>query len=97
MNEHQYRLWLNMLEMIEDYRKGAVSFPQLVGQLEGALDAGEFRDERLVEQFYDFWQALEITNAVRGNAVTYQEVMEDVEAMQRFLLEQLITERLEKS
>ena len=96
MNEHQHRLWLSMLEMIEDYRKGAVSFPQLVGQLEGALDAGEFRDERLVERFYDFWQPLEITNAVRENA-TYQEVAQDVEAMERFLLEHLITEQLEKS
>ena len=89
MNEHQHRLWLSMLEMIEDYRKGAVSFPQVVGQLEG--------DERLVERFYDFWQRLEITNAVRGNAVTYEEVAEDIDAMQHFLLDHLITEQLEKS
>jgi hypothetical protein len=97
MNEHQHRLWLSMLKMIEDYRKGAVSFPQVVGQLEGALDAGEFRDERLVERFYEFWQRLEITNAVRGNAVTYEEVAEDIDAMQHFLLDHLITEQLEKS
>jgi hypothetical protein len=97
MNEHQHRVWLRMLEMIESYRKGAVSFPQLVGELEGALDAGEFRDAALIEKFYDFWQPLEITNAVRGDDVTYEEVAENVETMQRFLLEHLIPEQLEKS
>jgi hypothetical protein len=97
MNEHQHRLWLSMLEMIESYWKGVKSFPQLVGNLEGALDAGEFRDQALVEQFYNFWQPLEITNAVRGNEVAYEEVARDVEAMQNFLLEHLITEQLRKS
>lgn len=97
MNEHQHRLWLRMLETIESYRKRSISFPQLLGELEGALDAGEFQDAALVERFYDFWQPLEITNAVRGNAVTYEEVAEDVDAMQHFLLDHLITEQLEKS
>jgi hypothetical protein len=96
MNEHQHRLWLRMLKMIERYQEGAISLPQLVGELQGALDAGEFRDVELVDRFYDFWQPLEITNAVRGNA-TYEEVAKDVEAMQNFLLENLITEQLGKS
>jgi|GEM_PF-960986 len=97
MNEHQHRVWLRMIEMIESYHKGAVSFPQLVGDLQGALDAGEFQDSGLIEQFYDLWQPLEITNAVRGDAVTYEEVAENVESLQRFLLEHLITEQFEKS
>jgi hypothetical protein len=83
-----------MLEMIESYRKGTVSFPQLVGELvgglEGALDAGEFQNAGVVEQFYDFWQPLEITNAIRGDTVTYEEVAENLETTQRFLLEHLI-------
>ena len=83
--------------MIESYRNGAVSFPQLVGELQGELDAGEFQDTGLIEQFYDLWQPLEITNAVRGDAVTYGEVAENVETLQRFLLEHLLTEQLEKS
>jgi hypothetical protein len=97
MNEYQHRLWLRMLEVIESYRTRAISFSQLVGELQGALDAGEFRDTALVERFYDFWQPLEITNAVRGNDATYEEVVRDVEAMEHFLIEHLITEGLKKS
>jgi|SRR5882672_11269553 len=97
MNEHQHRLWLRMLKMIERYREGAISLPQLVGELEGALDAGEFRDPALIDRFYDFWGPLEITNAVKDDTATYEEVAKDVEAMQNFLLEHLITEQLGKS
>lgn len=86
-----------MLEMIESYRDGAISFPRLVGELQGALDAGEFQDAALVERFYDFWQPLEITNAVKGKNATDDEVARDVEAMQNFLLEHLITEQLKES
>lgn len=83
-----------MLDMIESYRNGVISFPRLVGELQGALDAGEFQDAALVERFYDFWQPLEITNAVKGQNATHEEVARDVEAMQNFLLEHLITEQL---
>lgn len=85
-----------MLEMIESYGEGAISFPRLVGKLQGALDAGEFRDEALIKRWYDFWGPLEITNAVRGNQITYKEVAKDVEAMRLFLLKHLSTERVEK-
>ena len=97
MDEHQHRLWLRMLKTIERYREAAISLPQLVGELEGAFDAGEFRNAALAERFYDLWQPLEITNAVKGNTVTYQEIVRDVEAMQNFLLEHLITEQTWKT
>lgn len=97
MNEHQHRLWLRMLEMIESYREGAISFSDLVGELEGALDAGEFKNGELIDRFYDFWGPLEITSAVKGQNATHEEVARDVEAMQNFLLEHLITEQLEES
>lgn len=96
MNDHQHRLWLRMLKMIERYREGAISLPQLVGELEGAMDAGEFREATLVDRFYGFWGPLEITHAVKGDA-TYEEVAKDVQAMENFLLEHLVTERLGKS
>ncbi len=96
MNDHQRRLWERMLKTIESYRDGAMSLPQLVGELEGALDAGDFRDDALVNRFYDFWGPLEITNAVKGDA-SYNEVAKDVEAMQGFLLEQIRPKQLEKS
>lgn len=90
MNEHQHRLWMSMLEMIESYRKGIISYPHLVGALQGALEAAEFQDVALIERFYDFWQPLEITNAVKGNTVTYEQIKTTLEAMQNFLLEQQI-------
>ena len=58
-------------------------------QLAGCLPSCECAE--LVEQFYNFWQPLEITNVVRGDAVTYEEVAENVQTMQRFVLEQLVT------
>ena len=93
MDEHQHRLWLRMLKTIERYRGGTISLSQLVGGLEAAFDAGEFRNLALAERFYDLWQPLEITNAVKGNTVTYQEIVSDVEAMRDFLIEHLNTEQ----
>ena len=97
MNEHQHRLWLRMLRAIERYRDGAINLSSLVGELQGALDAGEFRDVALTDQFYDFWSPLEIDNAVLGGEGKYEETRKEVDAMQRFLLEHLITEQLESS
>lgn len=74
----------------------AISFPRFVADLQGALDADEFSDAALVERFYDLWQPLEITNAVKGQNTTREEVARDIEAMQNFLLEHLITEQLKK-
>lgn len=97
MNAHQHRLWSRMLRVIDKFRDGTISFPQLVGELEGAVDAGEFRDSALVERFYDIWEPLEITNAVRGDTTTYAEVATDVAAMQDFLLEHLAAKEPEES
>ncbi len=44
-NETQSRLWANMINVIEDFRKGNINYYDLVYELEGALDAGEFKDK----------------------------------------------------
>jgi len=87
LTEQQHRLWNSMQRSVENYKAQNISFPELVGALEGAFEAGEFRDGSLAERFYDLWQPLEITNAVKGNDVTPQEVAKDIEAMQQFLLD----------
>jgi hypothetical protein len=87
MNEHQRRLWSRMVELIESYREGAMGYGDMVGQLEGTLDAGEFRDEELVREWYTFWGSLEEIRALQGQDVTENEVGEHLDSMRRFLVD----------
>ncbi len=51
MNEHQRRLWNNMINLIEGYMNNETQdFYAIVGQLEGALDAAEMKETALVNQ-----------------------------------------------
>lgn len=84
-NEHQSRLWLSMLKSIHDFRKGKLQYSDFVSELEGALDAGEFHDKDLVEQWYDLWTPLESIRAKNGNTVTIDEVNEYLFNMETFL------------
>lgn len=86
-NEHQSRLWSRMLKYIEDFRKGNLQYFDLVGELEGALYAGEFKDEELIKQWYDYWGPLEILNATKGNSVTLEDADKYLSAMEMFLKE----------
>ena len=74
-----------MLKSIEDFRKGKLQYYDLVYGLEGALDAGEFRDKNLIEQWYNFWTPLEILSAQKGNSVIIEEVNKYLLAMEAFL------------
>lgn len=78
-----------MIRLTRDYEAGSVSLGELVGELEGALDAGDFRDERLQEAFYDAWGPLEIHYATSGNDVRLVDVAGELHAMQRMLVEHL--------
>jgi len=84
-NEHQSKLWNSMLKFINDFRKGELGYFDLVGKLEGALYAGEFKDEELIKQWYNFWTPLEIWNATKGNSVTIEEVDQGLYDMESFL------------
>lgn len=84
-NEHQLRLWNSMIQSIEDFRKGKLQYYDFVGELEGALDAGEFQDMNLVEQWYDFWTPLESLRAQKGNNVTIKETNKYLSDMESFL------------
>jgi len=91
LNEHQLRLWDRMLQSIESFRKGELQYFNLVYDLEGALDAGEFKDEKLIKQWYDFWLPLELWNAsilnsdVTGYVFNIEDVNQDISNMESFL------------
>lgn len=74
-----------MVDAIEDFHNGKIQFYDLVYILEGALDAGEFSDKHLVQQWYDYWTPLEILAATKGDKVTMKDVGKHVFAMESFL------------
>jgi hypothetical protein len=82
-----------MIDSIQAYLEGKnKDFSGLVGALEGALDAGEFRDGELVTRWYDFWTPLETRRAVEGNNITRSEAIKELESMKRFLSIQVQSE-----
>ncbi len=88
MNEHQRRLWKNMIDLIQGYLIGQTEdFYQVVGMLEGALDAAEIKDQVLINEWYDYWTPLEIRRAVEGNKVQKLKVFEELQAVEKFLLD----------
>ncbi len=89
-NKHQIRLWKSMIEFIESYLNHETQdFYKVVGELEGALDASEIKDNDLINQWYDFWIPLEIRRAVQGNYVDRTKAEEELLAMKEFLLKGL--------
>ena len=74
-----------MIRFIDDFRKERIPYFDLVYELEGALDAGEFKDQNLVLQWYDYWTPLEILYATKGNNVLLEEINEFLKSMESFL------------
>ena len=84
-NAHQSKIWFSMIKSIADFRKGELRYFDLVYNLEGALDAGEFEDSNLLEEWYIFWTPLEILYAVKGNSVTAKDANKYIADMESFL------------
>lgn len=90
MSEHQYRLWKIMINLIDSYLHNETQdFYEVVGKLEGALDASELKDTVLINQWYDFWTPLETRRAVEGNQVNRIKAKEELAAMKEFLIKHL--------
>jgi len=85
-NEHQSRIWHGMLKTIYSFRKGEISYRKLVYGLEGFLDAGEFVDQNLIKQWYDYWTPLEILYSTKGNNVKLDDSYTYLFDMEFFLL-----------
>ena len=87
MSEYQQRLWQSMIDLIQSYIEGKTEdFYSVVGNLEGALDASEIKDDALVKEWYDFWTPLEIRRAIEGNNVNKGKAIEELTLMKAFLL-----------
>jgi len=84
-NEHQLRLLIEMIEAIGFFRKGQLQFSDLVRGLEGALDAGEFKNEEITRQWYDLWTPLETLCATKGNSVNPTDAAKYLFDMESFL------------
>jgi hypothetical protein len=87
MNEHQKRLWQNMINLIQGYLEGKTEdFYKIVGGLEGNLDASEIKDTTLISQWYGFWMPLEVRRAIEGNTINKKQAIAELIAMKEFLL-----------
>jgi hypothetical protein len=84
-DEHQSRLWKNMIESIKKFRVGDMLYSDLVGELQGALDSGDYQDKELVLKWYNLWSPLEILNAKYGNGVLIEDAEKCLFEMQVFL------------
>jgi len=85
-SKHELEFVKRMINHITSFRKGNMEFNDLVGQLEGELDAGEFKNQNFIRQWYDYWTPLEIFRAQKGNYTTLQEVKPYLSKMNSFLL-----------
>jgi hypothetical protein len=74
-----------MREIIDSYRNRRIGFSEMVGELEGALDASEFDVKETVDRWYDLWIPLETLRAVYGDAVDPDDVRPDIQLMDSFL------------
>lgn len=87
MTDHQKRLWQSMIDLIEGYLNGESNdFYGLVGKLEGALEAADIKDKKLINEWYDFWTLLETRRAVEGNNIDKQNAIRELKMMKEFLL-----------
>lgn len=94
MDDHQRKLWKEMIRIIENcLLNNTKDFYDVVGKLEGALDASEIKDPVLINQWYDLWTPLEIRRALEGNNITREKAENELKAMRKFLEENLKGER----
>ena len=84
-NALQKRLWIDMLKSIESYRKGELCYSDFIYGLEGSLDAGEYQDKEIIEQWYNFWTPLEILSATKGDSTTTEDADKYLSEMEMFL------------
>ena len=84
MKDHQKRLWQNMIDLIESYiSEEDNDFCNLVGKLEGALDASDVKDSELINRWYDLWTTLEVRRAVEGDNVDRSKTIEELEKVKK--------------
>lgn len=97
MTDLQKRLLVCMTNYLQDFRQGKLSLTKMVGELEGALDAGEFSENDFIISWYDHWTPLEIFNATseNGGKDIPLECLKAVDRFEAFLLTYIKTESVD--
>jgi hypothetical protein len=85
INELQKRLWADMLKAMVGYRKGELSYSNFINKLEGAWQAGEYKENELIEKWFDLWCPFEILSATKGDSTTIEDVDKYLLEMELFL------------
>jgi hypothetical protein len=91
-NEHQKRILTDMVKELNRAISSETEYRSLVNRLEGLLQAGEFKDESFVQQWYKLWKPLEIYNADRidtGKEIDIGDINKEIQTLRNFLLDQL--------
>jgi hypothetical protein len=89
MNEFQNRLWEGMLESIVDFRNGRLTYSDLVGKLEGALDASDIKNDTIIKEWYNCWTPLEIERATKGNNIEKAVVENYIRHLEEFIRDKI--------
>ncbi len=79
-----------MIDLIDSHLSNENrEFYEIVGELEGMLDASEIKGDNLINQWYDFWTPLETRRAVEGKHPNKDKAIEELKAMRSFLIKHL--------
>ena len=65
---HQRRVWQQMIDAVDAYRRGDLKLAKFVDDLPGFLQAAEVRDRELVDGFWSVYPAIESELELRTEA-----------------------------
>lgn len=85
MNEHQRRLFRRICEEIDSFDASTRRLDRLVGELHGAFEAAEIRDEKIRTEFYSLWGDLETISASAGANYETSAASSHLQALRSFV------------
>ena len=93
MNQQTKSVLLRTLSLIEDYQNSKTGLSQLVGALEGSLNALEEQlPEAFYKEWYDHWGNLDVAVALGVEAKNQEEILEEIRLLEEIIKGQLQTE-----
>ena len=91
MSEFQYRLLEKMVQLLQDFDHGKMSFHVLVSRLEEAIERADFRDQELVRKWYEYFNPIEEAESEAWHEMEdpdYEKVHPYLQKLKDFILEQ---------
>ena len=92
MNQLQLHSWNQMVALIKEFEDGKIPYHRLVDGLEASLDDADFKDQALVQAWYEFWTPLEELDVETSHEiedVSPSQVRPLLKRLKDFLVEQL--------